>query len=303
MSATRVSVARPAAAALDTSALGPGSLLGEFRIERTLGHGGMGVVFEATQVSLDRTVALKVMSTRHADDPVMRARFVREARAQAGLQSPHVVPVIGHGEQDGLLWTATQFIDGGDLAAALRAHGTPDRALALDLVVQVASGVADAHAAGLVHRDIKPANILLGRRTSRLHAWIADFGIARTPHSELTETSGMLGTASYMAPELHHGVEASTASDVYALGCLLWALLVGEAPYSWSTGDYQLMTAHITAPVPELDGDDPQVAALNRVLLRAMAKDPAERFASAAQLRDAVRSLVSFAGAQSAGAS
>ncbi|KQY57154.1 MULTISPECIES: serine/threonine-protein kinase [unclassified Nocardioides] len=291
MSATRASASRPAAAALDTSALGPGSVLGDFRIEGTLGHGGMGVVYEATQLSLDRPVALKVMSRRHADDPVMRARFSREARAQAALRSPYVVQVHDHGEHDGLLWTATQLIPDGDLAAALRANGTPPLATALDLVAQVASGVVDAHAAGLVHRDIKPANVLLSRRDGQVRAYLADFGIARTADSDLTKASGMLGTASYMAPELHHGVEASTASDVYALGCLLWAVLVGEAPYAWSTGDYQLMSAHISAPVPELTGDQPVVARLNAILARALAKDPADRFADVVEFRDAVRSV------------
>ncbi|KRF12355.1 hypothetical protein ASG90_15355 [Nocardioides sp. Soil797] len=300
MPATRVSSARstgPASrtdasrsGALDPAALGPGSLVGDFRIERTLGHGGMGVVHRATQLSLGRPVALKVMSLRHADDPVMRARFTREARAQAALQSPYVVQVLDHGEHAGLLWTATQLIEGGDLATALRAKGTPPLPVALDLVAQVASGVADAHAVGLVHRDIKPANILINHVGGRVRAHVADFGIARTPDSDLTETAGMLGTASYMAPELHRGVDASPASDVYALGCLLWAVLVGEAPYAWSTGDYQLMTAHITAPVPLLAGGDATTDQLNGILARAMAKDPAARFGGAAQFRDAVGS-------------
>ncbi|QIX25316.1 serine/threonine protein kinase [Nocardioides sp. JQ2195] len=295
MSSTRASSSRATGpsrpAARGVSSLGPGSVVGDFRIERTLGYGGMGVVHEATQLSLDRPVALKVMSGRHAVDPVMRARFAREARVQASVQSPYVVQVLAHGEHEGLLWTATQLIAGGDLAAVLRADGTPPLAVALDLVRQVAAGVADAHAVGLVHRDIKPANILLDRTGGRIRVLVADFGIARTPDSDLTETAGMLGTASYMAPELHHGVEASAASDVYALGCLLWAVLVGEAPYAWSTGDYQLMTAHIAAPVPVLVGNGREVDRLNAVLARALAKDPVARFASAADFRDAVAAV------------
>lgn len=288
MPATRVSSPR-AVRPVMPSVLGPGSNVGGFRIEATLGHGGMGVVYAATQVSLDRAVALKVMSGHHAHDPVMRARFVREAKAQAALDSPYVVGVIDHGEHDGLLWTATRLVSGGDLAAALRSKGVPPRDVALDLVAQVATGVADAHAAGLVHRDLKPANILLEWRDGSLRALVGDFGIARTAGSDLTHTCGMLGTAAYMAPELHHGAEASLASDIYALGCLLWAVLVGEAPYAWSTGDYQLMTAHISAPVPVLDGGGPFVDAVNAILARAMAKEPAGRFASAVEFRDAVR--------------
>lgn len=294
MPATSVSsprVARP----VPPSALGPGSLVGGFRIEATLGHGGMGVVYAATQVSLDRAVALKVMSGHHAHDPVMRARFAREAKAQAVLDSAYVVGVIDHGEHDGLLWTATRLVSGGDLAAVLRSKGVPPRAVALDLVAQVATGVADAHGAGLVHRDLKPANILLEWRDGSLRALVGDFGIARTAGSDLTQTCGMLGTAAYMAPELHHGAEASVASDVYALGCLLWAVLVGEAPYAWSTGDYQLMTAHISAPVPVLDGSGPLVEAVNATLATAMAKDPADRYPSAAAFRDAVRRAAGWA--------
>lgn len=288
--------------------IGPGSVIGGFRIERTLGCGGMGVAYAASQLTDGHQVAqetqgapvtqvaLKVMSGRHANDLVMRARFSREGEVTAALTSRHVVRVLGRGEHEGLLWMASELIPGGDLAEALRTMGTPPAAVAIDLVAQVAEGIADAHAAGFVHRDIKPANVLLQMKQGRMTAYVTDFGIARTAHSELTETAAMLGTATCMAPELHHGVEASVASDVYALGCLLWAVLIGEVPYAWSTGDYQLMSAHIGAPVPSVVPVDARAVAVNAVLAKAMAKEPAQRFTSADEFRNAVLAIRTASG-------
>jgi serine/threonine protein kinase len=194
-------------------------------VVRRLGSGGMGVVHEAWDTSLERSVALKVISPQLADDPGFRERFTREARAQAALTSEHVVHVYAHGEDDGRLWIATQLIPDGDLGRLLKQYGVPPRPVALDLVDQVAAGLADAHAAGLVHRDIKPANVLL-RRGPRIRAYLCDFGIAG-PIGAATDDAG---TPAYMAPELSAGGSASVASDVYALGCLLRALLPAGDP-------------------------------------------------------------------------
>ncbi len=199
--------------------------LGPYRIVRRLGSGGMGVVHEAWDTNLERAVALKVISPQLADDAAFRERFTREARAQAALASEHVVHVYAHGEDDGRLWIATQLIPDGDLGQLLRQYGAPPRPVALDLVDQVASGLADAHAAGLVHRDIKPANVLL-RRGPRIRAYLCDFGIA----GRVGDLSDDAGTPAYMAPELGSGGHASVASDVYALGCLLRAVLPANDP-------------------------------------------------------------------------
>jgi serine/threonine-protein kinase len=163
--------------------------------------------------------------------------------------------------------------------------------MAIDLIEQVADGLADAHAAGLVHRDIKPANVLLRRRADGYTAYLADFGIARQVDGEATRTShSTVGTPSYMAPELHTGGQPGVASDVYSLGCLLWATLTGRAPYV-GTSDFEIATAHREKPVPQLPDDGPLAGRLNELLRHTLAKDPAQRPASAAAVRDWLRSL------------
>jgi len=235
--------------------------IGPYRLGRVLGSGGMGVVHEAWDTGLERPVALKVIAPDLAHDPELRERFTREARAQAALDSEHVVPVFAYGEDAGRLWIASQLVPDGDLGRLLREYGAPPLPVALDLIGQVASGLADAHAAGLEHRDIKPANVLL-RRGPRIRAYLCDFGIA----GPVGGPSDEAGTPAYMTPE-------GVASDVYALGCLLWATLVGRPPQA---GD----------PVPQLPGSDARTGAVNRVLARSLAKDPAARYTTAAALRD-----------------
>ncbi len=265
-------------------------MIGPYRILRELGGGGMGVVYEAADDALNRTVALKIISPHLAADPDFRARFTREAQTLAALDSPQVVHVYAYGEVDGRLYLATQLVPDGDLGAMLRQFGAPPPLVALDLMAQVASGLADAHAAGMIHRDIKPANILLRRRGNAMTAYLGDFGIARQLHARDTEHSwtGTVGTPSYMAPELHTGGEAGVASDLYSLGCLLWATLSGHAPFRGTT-EYQVISAHVEEPVPQLPGDSPFATEVNRILRTAMAKDPADRYESAATLRDDLR--------------
>ena len=258
--------------------------IGPYRIDRRLGVGGMGVVHEAHDEVLQRRVALKVISPHLADDPDFRTRFVREARAMASLDSAHVVQVFAHGEDDGQLWIASQLIPDGDLGTLLRRQGAPPLPVAVDLVAQVASGLADAHAAGLVHRDIKPANVLLRRRGNGWNAYLADFGIARAD-TDRGLTQGAVGTPSFMAPELHTGGDASPVSDIYSLGCVLWATLTGTSPFAGTT-DYAVVTAHLEAPIPQMEGDSPLVRDVNAVLGRALAKDPARRYQEASALRD-----------------
>lgn len=222
----------------------------------------MGVVHEAHDGRLDRRVALKLIAPALAGDALFRARFVTEARAQASLDSPHVVHVYGHGEDDGRLWIATQLLPDGDLAAMLRTHGAPPVRTALDLVAQVADGLADAHAAGLVHGDIKPSNVLLRHRSAGTTALLGDFGVARRADGPPSRSAGPVGTPAFMAPELLAGEPATRASDLYAVGCLLRAL------------------------VPEVPTPGPLAIAVDRVLRRATAPRPQDRHPSAATLRD-----------------
>ncbi|TWG94783.1 serine/threonine-protein kinase [Nocardioides sp. J9] len=262
----------------------PGTRIGRFLLLEQLGQGGMGVVFRAREENLGREVALKVIAPLFAHDPEFRERFTREARAQASLESAHVVAVYAHGEEDGYLYIATQLIPGGDLGELIRSQGPPSLVEALELIEQVASGLSDAHDAGLVHRDIKPGNVLVRRRAGAMRAYLADFGIARRMNADATRFSTTAaGTPSYMAPELHGGAMAGPSSDIYALGCVLWVALTGAPPYR-GMSEYQLVAAHVREPVPQLGGDSAMVHATNRILRTAMAKDPADRYQSAAEM-------------------
>jgi hypothetical protein len=275
---------------------GTGETISHFRIGRRLGGGGMGVVFEALDTTLNRQVALKVIAAEIAEDAAFRTRFTREAQVQASLDSPHVVQVYAHGEDGGRLWIASQLVPDGDLRAMLTAHGAPPLTLALDLMEQVSAGLAAAHAAGLVHRDIKPANVMLRRTGAGFQAYLADFGIARQVDAEHTRTSSgaTVGTPRYMAPELHTGGKPGVASDVYSLGCLLWACLSGAAPYA-GTSDFEIVTAHREQPIPQLPDRPPPNAEVNALLRSTLAKDPADRPASAALVRDELSRLRSAA--------
>ncbi|TYL49834.1 serine/threonine protein kinase [Nocardioides sp. BGMRC 2183] len=270
------------------SALGyptPGARIGRFRILEQLGQGGMGVVFRAMEENLGREVALKVIAPHYAHDPDFRERFTREARAQASLESSHVVAVYAHGEEDGYLYIASQLIVDGDLGELISTAGVPPMVNALEVIEQVASGLADAHDAGLVHRDIKPGNVLVRIRGGQVRAYLCDFGIARRMNSAATRfSSSAVGTPSYMAPELHAGAPAGPAADIYSLGCLLWVALTGESPYQGAT-EYQVIGAHINDPVPQLAGSSAMVQATNRILRTAMAKEPGDRYASASAMR------------------
>jgi serine/threonine-protein kinase len=263
-----------------------GEEIGPFRVVRRIGGGGMGSVFEAVDTMLGRRVALKVIAPDLAEDQEFRDRFRAEARALAALDSPHVVHVYAHGEHSGRLYIATQLAPDGDLARRIGDAGALPFRVGLDLVGQVASGVADVHAAGLVHRDIKPANVLLRRHGDAVSAHLGDLGVACRFGAE--HWTGTVGTPCWMAPELGAGEAAGEASDVYSLGCLLWVTLTGRAPYPGTTDD-QVVTAHREQPVPQLVGGSPMAREANRILRTAMAKDPAARYRSAAELRDDLR--------------
>lgn len=266
---------------------GVGDNFGKYEILRRIGRGGMGSVFEARQLDLGRAVALKVLSPEFAEDPDFRARFVREASTLAALDSPHVIQVFDSGEHDGELFIATQLIHGRDLLQVLRDEGPLSPVDALQVVGQVASALADAHDAGVLHRDVKPGNVLLRESTSDVFAYLCDFGIARHADATHTRTTGVIGTLSYLAPECHEGANASVASDIYSLGCVLWATLTGHAPFE-RTSEYQIALAHVREDVPVYVGDSPAHGEINAILQRAMAKDPAARYRSAGDLHVAL---------------
>ena len=252
------------------------------RIESVAGRGGMGIVYRATQLSLGRPVALKLIAPEHAADSDFRDRFQRESRMAAAIDHPNVIPVYEAGEEDGRLYIVMRWVEGTDLHKELRAHGRIEAQRAASIITQVAGALDAAHSAGLVHRDVKPANVLL----SGDHAYLADFGLTRLASAETNVTTGghFLGTVDYMAPEQFKPGPSDARADVYALGCVLFAALTGRPPFLRETVP-QTMLAHLHDAPPVAVGAGPE---FNRVLTRALAKDPAARFPSAGDFGRAV---------------
>jgi CHASE2 domain-containing sensor protein len=263
-------------------AIGPESVIAGYRIVSLIGRGGMGVVYQAVQLTLDRPVALKLIDPAHADDEEFRARFVRESHVAASLEHPHVIPVYEAREDGGLLFIAMRLVRGPSLADLFAAEAplVPVRAVAL--VSQIASALGAAHARGLVHRDVKPANILLYERD---HAYLTDFGVSHELESEgLTGVGERLGTVDYMAPEQCRGERVGPAADIYSLGCVLYEALTGRAPYP-AASEAARIAAHLHDPPPSASAHWPAVpVALDAVIIKALDKDPARRFVSAAAL-------------------
>ncbi len=264
-------------------------MFGAYGIDRQIGAGGMGAVYAATDPKLNRQVALKVVLGEHAMSPTFLQRFQHEASVLARLDSPHVISVYDHGEQDGCPFIVVQYAAGGDLGQLLQ-HGALSRHAAVDLCAQVADGLVAAHGVGVVHRDVKPANVLLrDDRIDRLHAYLCDFGVALTESTGLTTPGAVAGTWNYLAPERSRGEQATPSSDVYSVGCLLWETLTGAPPYVGS--DVEVAMEHLSAPVPQLRGTDDFTEHVNHVLGRSLAKEPADRYPSATELRDDLRAL------------
>jgi eukaryotic-like serine/threonine-protein kinase len=269
--------------------LGAGAVFAGYRIERVLGAGGMGVVYLARSPELPRFDALKVLSAELSRDADFRARFVREADVAAVLDHPNIVVVHRRGECDGQLWIAMQFVDGTDADAALRA-GAMTPARAVHLIGQVAKALDYAHQRQVVHRDVKPANILLsGPVGSEERVLLGDFGLARALDDVgLTATGSVLATLSFVAPEVLAGQPFDGRADVYSLGCTLFRLLTGKTPFSAANGVAAVVAAHLHAPPPKVTDVVPGLSGqLDAVIATALAKDPAQRFATARALADA----------------
>ncbi|WP_392425438.1 serine/threonine-protein kinase [Barrientosiimonas humi] len=266
-----------------------GEFVGGNRLTGVAGRGAMGVVYLADQVALNRRVAVKVVNPALAEDPEFRARFQHEARMAAALEHPHIVPVYAAGEDQGRLYLTMRYVEGTDLATALRREGPMPPALAVEVVEQVGSALDAAHARGLVHRDVKPANVMLTWSEGRPHAYLTDFGISKVVGAAgPTRTGTALGTLDYMAPELLVGDPYDGRADLYALGAVLYQALTGRVPFQRDT-DAARMYAHLNDPVPE----DPRIPpALMSVVRKAMAKQPAERYGTARELTSAARAAL-----------
>jgi serine/threonine protein kinase len=277
-----------------------GTIVAGHRIEGVLGEGsGLGLVYRATQLSLDRTVALKVLSRELSGDPQFRERFRREGRLQATINHPHIAPVYEAGETEQGLFISMCVVEGPTLKDLIHARDL-DATRALRLLTQVADALDAAHEVGLIHRDVKPQNILIG---SGDHAFLTDFGLTKSRDVEaLTETGQLLGTIDYISPEQGRALPVTAASDVYALACILYECLAGDVPF-YRPSEPAALFAHLVDPPPRLSARRPDLpVALDEVIMRGLAKVAAERPASAGELlRQAQRALNSGGAAAQTG--
>ncbi len=263
--------------------LGPGTVFAGHRIEAVAGRGGMGVVYQATQLALDRTIALKVIAAGLLDDQTVRNRFVRESKVAASIDHPNVIPIYYAGEEHGIAFIAMRYVPGDDVRSLVRRVGPLPPERAADITAQIGSALDAAHTAGLVHRDIKPANVLL---TAEDHVYLTDFGLTKHALSVAgtTKPGHWVGTLDYVAPEQIRGERIDARADVYASGCLLFYMLTGSVPFA-REGDEARLWAHLSEPPPKpterVDGLAP---AFDDVIERALAKNPDERYPSAGDL-------------------
>lgn len=265
-----------------------GTVVAGYRIERTLGAGGMGTVYLAHHPSLPRRDALKILSSELSHDPQFRTRFLREADLAATLDHPNIVTVYDRGETpDGQLWIAMQFVDGTDASAELD-NGRVSVPRAVHIVIEVAKALDYAHSRKLLHRDVKPANFLLaGPVGYQERVLLADFGIARAldDAAHLTATGLVVATASYAAPETIEGHRVDHRADVYSLGCTLFRLLTGRTPYAEFSGMSATLMAHMLQPIPRATHTAPWLPpGVDDLFFHALAKDPDRRFQSAGAL-------------------
>ncbi len=267
-----------------------GTPFGRYRLLGLLGRGGMGEVWRAFDTATDRVVAVKLLPVQLANDEVFQRRFRQEAKAAAGLNEPHVVPIHDYGEIEGRLYVNMRLIEGIDLQRLL--YGGPlEPVRAVRIIEQIASALRAAHEIGLVHRDVKPSNILIADDD---FAYLIDFGIARAAgRAGLTSTGAVVGTWWYMAPERLSGAPADARSDVYALACVLYECLTAQSPYPGDSLEEQI-TGHLTVDPPKPSAINQAIpASFDEVIARGMAKDPEQRYQTARELATAAARALS----------
>jgi pSer/pThr/pTyr-binding forkhead associated (FHA) protein len=280
------------------SDLPSGSVFAGCRVEEVISHGDMGVVYRAEELALQRPVALKLILPEHSGDEHFRERFRRESRIAAAIDHPNVIPIFDAGDEHGVLYITMRLVKGTDMRALIATEGRIEPLRAAGIVSQVGAALDAAHARGMLHRDVKPPNVLLGPHD---HVYLSDFGLAKRAASvgELTRQGSIIARAEYVAPEQILNDRVDARADIYALGCLLFEALTGEAPFArWTEGPQAL--AHLEAPRPspvELCPDLPRE--FDAVVSRAMATDPSERYPSAGDLGRAA--LVAAGGLRRAG--
>lgn len=271
-----------------------GTQIGEFTVLQAIGRGGMATVYRASQPLMNREVALKIISLDDVADKNrdFATRFASEASLIASLEHPHILPVYSYGITDKVAYLAMRLLRGGSLDDRLRGEPLPLHT-ALDLFNQIAQGLAHAHSKGIIHRDIKPSNILLDESG---HAYLTDFGLAKLIDADagVTKPGQIMGTPVYMSPEQLRGEPLDFRSDVYALGCILYEMLIGTPPFQPVDGDViPVIFKHLQTTPEAPTGHNPYIPpALDGVVLRSLAKAPNERFGSVRELATAVRQAV-----------
>ncbi|MFJ4658204.1 serine/threonine-protein kinase [Nocardia sp. NPDC088792] len=277
-------------------AMSPGTIVGGYRVVRVLGSGGMGTVYLAKHPQLPRMDALKVLSVDLTSNDEFRGRFEREANVVAGLDHPNIVAVHNRGEENGRLWIAMQYVDGTDASAEMKRDATAMTPLrALGITAQIGRGLDYAHRRNLLHRDVKPANFLLTTVDGEEErALLADFGVAKSTEdtTELTQTGSFVATIAYAPPEQLAGDHLDHRSDLYSLACSFYKMLTGQNPYP-ATQPALVMMGHLHEPPPRATAVNPHLPeAIDAVIARGMAKNPADRYNSCREFTDAVANVL-----------
>jgi serine/threonine-protein kinase len=276
------------------------SRIGKYEVESVVGEGAMGVVYCAVDSMLNRRVAIKVMSDAIAQDAHLRERFLREAQAAGSLQHPNVVTIYDFGEVDGHLYIAMEYVEGEDLEDLLGSKVPLPLEGKLDLIIGVLQGLAFAHKRGVVHRDIKPANIRVDQDGK---ARIMDFGVAHLASSDMTRTGTMLGTPSYMAPEQIVGGPVSPETDVFSVGAVLYELLTNTRPFRGDTLQTLMYQILSTMPSPITEVAPMLPPELNRIVMRALQKEPKDRYPHALDMANDLAMVRSAKGHEGNGTS
>ncbi len=271
----------------------------KFKIEKVLGVGGMGKVYKARQLALDKAVVVKVLHDQFRDDPQLVQRFQREARAASRLNHPNSIQIIDFGQDEGgVVFMAMEFLNGQDLFALLKKEGALEPGRVAKVMIQVCSALAEAHEMNVIHRDLKPENIMIeDRRGQRDFVKVLDFGIAKiqdpadTGGQALTQAGMVCGTPEYMSPEQARGLALDPRSDLYSLGVIMYQLSTGELPFTADT-PIGIVTKHILEkPIPPRQKRPQVPEELERIILKAMEKEPAGRFNTVVEMGEALEAF------------